>query len=295
MHRFATTVRSFIQYCRDIRSITSNNVIDNAVLHSLSSLPDDMHLDRLQRIPIVNYDIYYGLCVRKFRLSITQLDLQSPEVNCELVLNCGFPNLRELTLGALTDPLAIISSVLNTSTRLSYVKFQLTQSPLMSRIPAKEHSSLRDLEISSKVANGFNHAELNKFLFNLTNAEKLTISIFDSVNDSQPPSQLEAVRDFMLWMNVLADSKLCIKNIKPANLLTYLKYIFNTLPPEKEDWKTKLVFLRPSYYADPVISYSTRTGHKERTFGIALDNSFAKNLVCSYLDRLQLQYTVHLQ
>ncbi|CEP15321.1 hypothetical protein [Parasitella parasitica] len=294
-HTFATFVRFLIQYCKNIHTITSNSVIDNVVLQALNSLPSDLQLNRLRRIPIVGYDVYYGLCAQKFRQSITQLDLRNPDLNREAVLNHAFPKLKELSLGAMVNPLATISSILNTSTQLSYLKFELKQSPPVSRLPTKEHSSVCELEISSKVTNGFDHAELNKFLFSFINTDKLTISMFDSVDSSQPPDQIDAVRDFMYWVNALEDGRLCIKNLRPENLLTYLKYIFNTIPHEREDWKTKLVFLHPSLYADPVISYSTHTGYRERTFGIMLDNSFAKNLICSYLNRLCLPYTVHLQ
>ncbi|KAG2203887.1 hypothetical protein INT46_005757 [Mucor plumbeus] len=157
IHTFIINVRNLLYCCRNTRSISANNVISGSVLQSLSFLPEDIQLEKLESIPITDYDIYYRLCAIKFHQSLTELDLQDYQSNQELVLNHGFPNLTKLTLGSCTQPLKVIYSVLETSIRLQYLKFKLTHPQVESIESTVEYPSLRELEISTKLENGLNY------------------------------------------------------------------------------------------------------------------------------------------
>ncbi|KAL9550495.1 hypothetical protein MBANPS3_004701 [Mucor bainieri] len=278
---FVINMHQLFYFCPNVQFISGNKVISNTVLQSLSSLPTNAVLSRLKTIPNVDYySVHYNLCAKKFNQSLMELDVRHLTPEKQLVLSQGFPKLKRLTLGSTDKPFDLIDSVLMKSDCLEYLNFDLINSQLGTSFSAThQYPSLLELKMSSNVGSGFDYVALNTFLFRFVNMEKLTVSIFDSINDSQPSDQLYAIRDFIAWINTVNDSKMCIKNVRPENLLTYLKYICNTIPPYKEDWTTKIAFLRSSFINDSVISYSTHTGYRERTFAITLDNSFARNFV----------------
>lgn len=295
IHTFIVNVRTLLQYCCNTRSISSNNIISNSILQPLSSLPEDIQLEKLESIPLNDYGIYYHLCARKFHQSLTELNLQDHQSNQELVLNHGFPNLTRLMLGTCSQPLNVIYSVLKTSARLQYLKFRLTSPLVESPKLTEEYPSLRELEISTKLEHGLDYVVLNEFLYKFINVEKITMSVFDRITNSQSLDKLYAIRDIISWINKRSDSKLCIKNFKDENLFTYLKFIFNTIPLQKEDWNNKLVFFHTAIHTQPFISYSTHTGYKERTMAITMNDYFANNFVCNYLNRLELPFNVYVQ
>ncbi|KAK4518686.1 uncharacterized protein ATC70_008908 [Mucor velutinosus] len=294
---FAVNVKKLLYFCPNVQFITSNKVISTAVLQELLSLPKDTELNRLKTIPIVSYSLCYNLCARRFSQSLIELDLQNFASDKQLVLNHGFPNLKRLTLRSADKPFDLIDSVLTKSDHLEYLNFDLASSrfSIPSSAIDKCYPSLLELTMLFKEEYSFDYRALNTFFFRFIKLEKLTMSIFDAINDNQPLDQLYAFRDFITWVNTVHDSKICIKNVKPENLLTYLKYIYNTIPPHKESWKTKIVFLRSLYYRGSIITYSTHTGYRERTFAITLDNYFARNFVCNYLNKLQMPFTVYIQ
>ncbi|GAN01788.1 hypothetical protein MAM1_0012c01223 [Mucor ambiguus] len=294
--RFVSHVQRLFYFCPNAQFISSNEVFSITILQSLSSLPTDTKLSCLMTIPIVDYNVYYSLCAKKFSQSLIELDLRNLVSDKNLVLSQEFPRLKRLTLGLTDKPFDLIDSIMMKSSHLEYLSFDLISSQFGTSFPATDvYPSLLELKMLSRVKEDFDYIALNTFLLRLVNLEKLTVSIFDMINNNQPPDQLYAFRDFIAWVNTVHDGKICIRNTRPENLLTYLKYICNTIPPHKEDWKTKIAFLRSSYYSDSVISYSTRTGYRERTFAVTLDNYFAKNFVCNYLNKLQIPFTVWVQ
>lgn len=296
VRNLVVNMQNLLYFCPNVQSISGNKVISTTVLQSLSSLPSDTELSRLQTIPITDWDIHYSLCAKKFNQSLMELDLRKLASDKKLMMGYGFPNLKRLTLGSTDQPFRLIDSTLAESDQLEYLHFELANTPFVIPPSAVDtYPSVQELALSSKLEHNFDYVGLNTFLFRFINAEKLTMSLFDTISRNQSLDQLYAFRDFIAWINTLDDGKLCIINVKPENLLTHLKYIYNTIPAHKEDWKTKIVFLRFSYYSSPIISYSTHTGYRERTFAITLDNDFAKNLVCSYLNRLKMPFTVRVQ
>lgn len=294
---FVVNVQKLCYFCPNVQFISSNKVISTTVLQPLSSLPSDTELSRLKAIPITDYNVYYSLCAKKFSRSLMELNLRNLAPDKKLVLKQGFPNLKRLILGSTDKPFDLIDSARTKNDRLEYLDFDLTNTRFdtNSSSATDKYPSLLELKMSCKVEHSLDYVALNTFLFRFTNMKKLTVSLFDAINDNQTFDQLCAFRDFIAFANTMNDSKICIINFRHENLLTYLKYIYNTIPLHKEEWKTKVVFLRSSYYRGSVISYSTHTGYRERTFAITLDNHFVKNFVCNYLNKLHMPLTVYIQ
>ncbi|KAF1805432.1 hypothetical protein V8B55DRAFT_1562281 [Mucor lusitanicus] len=294
---FVINIHELLNFCPNVQFISSNKVLSTTILQSLSSLPPGTELSRLKAIPVVDYGVVYSLCVKKFSRTLMGIDLRSVmSDNKRAILDQEFPNLKKLALGSVDSPLDLINLVLTKSNHLEYLSFDLISPRLGTPLSATDkYPSLLELKIQFKIAHNVDYVGLNTLLFRFVNLEKLTVSIFDAISDNPPSDQLYAFRDFLAWANTVPNTKMCIKNFRHENLLTYLKYVCNTIPSDKEGWKTKVAFLRSSHYSGPIISYSTHTGYRERTLAITLDDYFARNLICNYLKKLQMPFTIWIQ